>query len=386
MPVRTEDFLFILSRKDSLMNRSTKKAVVDPLLILSAEEENRARLLHEEALVIDTHSDVHLDVIRRRGRGEKRVMERLFYDRWKAGGVDVVVLCTMAKFGPDPYPYYTSPARNYLLTCDAIAQEIAESPQCFMAIRTPEDIHLARERSKVGLMLGLEGAEALESDLGLLRCYYRLGMRVMTLTWHQRNLVADGVAEPSNAGLSNFGHAVVEEMRRNGVILDVSHLSPRGVEEVTHLYRGPVIASHSNARAVHDHQRNLYDDQIRAIAATGGVIGVVFLGRFVAGINPSLQDVLDHVDHIVKVAGVKHVAIGPDYVDGGEDMVIQSRRVAGPGQPVNDKDIPYARGLERIECLPGFTRGLISRGYTDDQIKGILGGNFLRVFEQVKRL
>lgn len=350
---------------------------------LDAAGEARARKLHEEALVIDAHSDVHLDMIRRRGRGESRVFERLFYERWKAAGVDVVVLCTMAKFGPDPYPYQTGPARNYLLMCDAVSREIAESPDCFMAVKTPEDVRRAREQSKIGLMLGLEGAEALEGDLGLLRCYGRLGLRIMTLTWHQRNAVADGVAEPSNAGLSHFGRSVVEEMGRLGMILDVSHLSRAGVTDVVNHARAPVIASHSNARAVCNHPRNLDDDQIRAIADTGGVIGVVFLGRFVAGEDPDLEDVLDHVDHIVQVAGVKHVAFGPDYVDGAEDMIIQSRRVAGPGQPVNDLDIPYAQGLERIECVPAFTRGLVARGYSDDDIRGILGENFMRVFEQV---
>lgn len=353
---------------------------------MSTEDEARAHNLHKNSLVIDIHSDVHLDVIRRRGRGETRVMERRFYDRWKASGVNVVVLCTLSKFGPDPYPYQTSPARNYLLMCDTVAQEIAESPCCFMAVRTPEDIREARKQSKVGLMLGLEGAEAVESDLGLLRCYYRLGMRIMTLTWHQRNQVADGVAEPSNAGLSNFGRTVVEEMGRLGIILDVSHLSRAGVVDVIRLARGPVIASHSNAKALCDHERNLDDDQIRAIASTGGVIGVVFLGRFVAKNNPSLTHVLDHVDHLVSIAGPQHVAVGADYMDGGEDMIIYSRRLAGPGQPNTDPDIPFACGLERVECMPAFTRGLVSRGYSDDEIRGILGENFLRVFEQVESI
>lgn len=347
------------------------------------DQQHRADQLHQASLVIDAHSDVHLEMLRRRGRGETHVMERLFYPRWKQAGVDVVVLCTMAKFGLDPYPYQTSAVKNFLLMADAIAQEIDESPACFIPVRTPDDVVRAKAESKVGLMLGMEGAEPVEMDLGLLRCYWRLGLRIMTLTWHQRNQVADGVAEPSNAGLSHFGRSLIEEMNRLGILIDVSHLSRAGVRDVLALSRQPVIASHSNARALCDHPRNLDDDQIRGIAASGGVVGVVFLGRFVSPANPTLSDVLDHVDHLVKVAGAEHVAIGPDYVDRAEDMVIQSRRVAGPGQPVDDPNIPYARGLETITCLPAFTRGLVERGYTDAQIQGILGGNFLRVFREV---
>lgn len=342
--------------------------------------------LHRDALVVDMHSDVHLDVIRLRGRGETRVLQRRHLPRWREGGVDAVVLNTLAKFGPEPYPYRTTPVRNQLLAMDAIHQEIAESPECFTLVLEPDDIPRARREGKVGLMLGVEGAEAVETDLGLLRCYYRLGLRVMNLSWHHRNLAADGVAEPSDAGLSHFGRALVGELNRLGILIDLSHLSPSGVEDVLERSRAPVMASHSNAKAVCDHQRNLDDRQIRAIAARGGMVGAVFLGRFVDSRRPTLERVLDHLDHMRGLAGNEHLGIGPDYCDHAEDMIISARRVAGPGQPVDDRTIPFAEGLEDAGKLPRFTQGLVARGYDEAAIRGILGENFLQLFRTVRGL
>jgi len=345
---------------------------------------NRALQLHREMLVVDMHSDVHLDVLRLRGRGETHVLERRHLSRWQAGSVNAVVLNTIAKFGPDPYPYRTTPVQNYLFTIDAIHREIAESPRCFQLVLEPKDILQARREGKIGLIIGLEGAEAVESDLGLLRCYYRLGLRVMNLTWHHRNLAADGVAEPSGSGLSHFGRALVRELNRLGIIIDLSHLSPQGVDDVLDLSDSPVMASHSNAKALCDHNRNLDDRQIARISSNGGMIGVVFLGRFVAEKDPTLDHVLDHVDHIAGIAGTEHVGIGPDYCDHAEDMIISARRVAGPHQPVDDPTIPFAKGLEDAGRLPCLTQGLVARGYDDAAIQGILGENFLNLFQKVR--
>ena len=348
------------------------------------DPQRRGLQLHHDSLVVDMHSDAHLDVIRSRGKGERRVLERRHLPFWRKGGINAVVLNTLPKFGPEPYPYRTSPVRNALLLMDAVYEEISDSPDSLMLVLEPDDILKAREEQKIGIILGLEGAEAVEMDLGLLRCYYRLGLRVMNFTWHQRNLVADGVAEPSNAGLSHFGRALVGEMNRLGILIDVSHLSSAGVDDVLALSEAPVMASHSNAKVVCNHQRNLADEHIAGISAKGGMVGVVFLGRFVAEQEPKLEDVLDHVDHIVEIAGPEHVGIGPDYADHAHDMIIASRRVAGPNQPVNDKTIPYAEGLEDASKLPAFTQGLVARGCDDASIRGILGENFVNLFRRVR--
>jgi membrane dipeptidase len=339
--------------------------------------------LHQSALVVDVHSDVHLDLIRSRAAGERQVLERRHLPAWRAGGVDGVVLNTIPKFGPDPYPYQTTPIQNLLYMLDCVHRELEESPDVFQLVLAPGDFEAARAAGKIGIMLGCEGAEPVAPDLSLLRSYHRLGLRVLTLTWHHRNAVGDGVSEPSGSGLSHFGRAVVEEANRLGIVLDVSHAGPQTLADTLELSTAPIVASHSNARALCDHERNLTDDEITAVARAGGVVGVAFLGRFVAPDSPDIDHVLGHIDHLVALAGADHVAIGPDYTTGGEDLIIGSRRVAGPDQPVHDTTIPYASGLETYEELPALTAGLLARGHQPDVVTGILGQNYLRLFEAV---
>lgn len=352
---------------------------------LTEEQEQRAFRLHQNSIIVDMHSDVHFDVIRLRGEGEVRVLERKNLRRWKEGGVNSVVLSTLAKFGPEMFPYRGSSVNNLLLMADAIQQEIVESFDHFLQVLEPDDILRAREEGKIGLMLGVEGAEPIEQELGFLRCYYRLGLRIMNLTWHHRNQVADGVAEPSNSGLSNFGRVLIKELNRLGIIIDVSHLSQNGFRDVLALSEQPVIASHSNSRAICDHQRNLDDWQIKAIAEKGGIIGVAFLGRLVAAKNPNISRVLDHVDYIARLVGADHVGLGPDYTDFSQDISTSLGRLTAPNQPTNLSKTLYAEGVEDVTELFSFTKGLVSRGYTDGEIQGILGGNFLGVFKKIFR-
>jgi len=343
-----------------------------------------ARSLVAAARITDAHCDVHLDLIRRRARGEARVLERRHLPGWVSGGVDLVVLNTVPKFGPAAYPYLTTPVHNYLYMLDCLHLELQESAEHLQLVTSLQDVERARADGKVGIIIGCEGAEPLGDDLSLLRCYHRLGLRVLTLTWHHRNALADGVAEPSGSGLSNLGREVVDEANRLGIVLDVSHASARAIEDVLERSSQPILASHSNARAVCDHQRNLHDGQIRAIAERGGVIGVVFLGRFVAAEDPDVHDVADHVEHIVGLVGYEHLALGPDYTTGGEDLVIDARRVAGPGQPVDAASIPYAAGLETYDGIPSLLAELISRGHHVADLRGMLGDNLLPVFAQMR--
>ncbi|HSJ28392.1 MAG TPA: dipeptidase [Acidimicrobiia bacterium] len=338
--------------------------------------------LHDESLVIDAHSDVHLDLIRSRAAGERRVFEERHVPGWRAGGVDGIVLSTIPKFGPDPYPYRTSPAENLLYMLDCVHQEISESPDQLQLVLEPDDFRKARADGKIGIMLGCEGAEPI-ADLSHLRSYHRLGLRALTLTWHQRNAVGDGVSEPSGSGLSHFGRAVVEESNRLGIVLDVSHAGAATLRDTLEMSSVPVIASHSNARALCDHERNLADDELRAIASSGGLIGVTLLGRFVAPETPTIHHVLDHIDHMVRVVGWEHVAFGTDYTTGGADLVIGSRRVAGPNQPVDHTTIPYAAGLETYAELPALTHGMLDRGHDHQAVRRLLGENFVSLFEAV---
>jgi membrane dipeptidase len=212
-------------------------------------------------------------------------------------------------------------------------------------------------------VLAVEGGEALQGDLGVLRILYKLGVRVLTLTHSIRNKLGDGCSESSRSGLTQFGREVVQEMNKLGMVIDVSHLNEKGFWDVIKNSCDPIIASHSNARVLCDHVRNLTDDQIQAIAQTGGVIGVTFVRNFLSSIpeEASVETVLNHINHIEELVGAKHIGIGSDY-DG-----------MGPGP----------KGLEHVGKVKNITRGLIQHGYSDDEIKGILGGNFLQVFQRI---
>lgn len=339
---------------------------------------------HQDALVVDIHTDVHLDLVRSRANGETHVLAQRHMPGWRAGGVDVVVLNTIPKFGPDPYPYHTTPVHNALYMLDCLHRELEESADELRLVTTADEILASRDAGRIGIMIGIEGSEALGDDLSLLRSYHRLGMRVLTLNWHQRNLVGDGVSEPSASGLSNWGREVVSEATRLGVLVDVSHSGPRTVADVLSISAAPVVASHSNSRHVHDHERNLTDDQVRAIAASGGLVGVTFLSRFVAEGTADAEHVFRHIEHLADLVGPEHLGVGTDFTTGGEDLIIASRRVAGPGQPTADASIPYASGLDRYELLGHLTKGLLDRGFDASAVSGILGANYLRVLRAVE--
>ena len=200
---------------------------------------------------------------------------------------------------------------------------------------------------------------------GFAGLYLMHRMRNVGLSAHVYE-AADGVGEErTGGGLTTFGVSLVEEMNRLGIIIDIAHLAPAGVEDVLKISQSPIIASHANARAVCDHRRNLTDAQLEKIAKNGGVVGVTFVPAFVDGNEDktTLPHILDHVDHLVKVMGDDHVGLGSDF-DGF----------------FGDERTP---GLEDVSKMPAITAGLVERGYSDAAIQKILGGNLLRVFRQV---
>ncbi|MDI7277690.1 MAG: dipeptidase, partial [Anaerolineae bacterium] len=247
---------------------------------------------------------------------------------------------------------------------DVFYEAAAATPDLVLATRAA-DVRRAKTEGRLAGIIGLEGAEALRGDLGILRVLYRLGLRNLGITWSVRNEAADGVGEArTGGGLTEFGVRLVKEANRLGIMVDVAHLAPAGVRDVLALCDGPVVASHANARAVCDHARNLTDEQLEALAAKGGVVGVTFVPSFVAAERErqSVETLLDHVDHIVRVAGVDHVGLGSDF-DG--------------------YDTAQLAGMPDATALPAITAGLQARGYSEEAISKVLGANWLRVFEQV---
>jgi membrane dipeptidase len=196
---------------------------------------------------------------------------------------------------------------------------------------------------------------------------YALGLRALGLTWARRTMVADGnLEEGTGGGLTHFGREVVRECARLGILIDVSHLSPAGFWDVLRLATGPVIASHSNARALCDHPRNLTDDQLRVLAETGGVVGLNAYSAFVHPTEPSLDRLLDHAEHMGSIMGAGHVGLGfdlPEYLP--------------------DDDGSRLDGLRDLSDTPSLTAHLCDRGVTAAEIRSILGENWYRVWQDV---
>jgi len=318
--------------------------------------------LHRDSIVFDAHCDTLLAIqAGERGLAERSAQGHIDLPRLLEGGVTAQVF---ALFLQDHY-LPAGAARQTLRLLDTLYGALAEHAAQLVLALQAKDIERTKEDHKVAAVIGFEGAEALEGDLGLLRVFHRLGLRLLTVAWSRRNQAADGVAEAvTGGGLTNFGRQLVEECNRLGIILDISHLAPAGVSDVLEASAAPVIASHSNAQALCPHARNLTDEQLVGVARSGGVVGITFVPAFIQQEEEqaNLDRLLDHVDHIVGVAGIDHVGLGSDF-DG-----------FGPGAP---------QGLEDVTCMPGITAGLLERGYSPADVRSILGLNFLRVFRAV---
>ena len=317
--------------------------------------------LHRDAIVIDGHCDTLLSVIEDKRsivtRSEKGNND---VPRLREGGVTAQIF---ALFAEPPSLGGVAPTWQALRLLDAFYQAMEQTPDLILATRAA-DVRRAKAEGRLAGIIGLEGAEGLRGDLGVLRMLYRLGLRNLGLTWSVRNEAADGVFESrTGGGLTEFGVKLVKECNRLGIMVDIAHLSPAGVRDVLALCEGPVVDSHANAQALCGHARNLSDEQLDALAAKGGVVGVVFVPDFVAD-DPAaknLEMVLKHIDHIVHVVGEDHVGLGSDF--DGFDGVLP--------------------GLEDATRFPAITEGLVARGYSEEAVRKILGGNWLRVFEQV---
>ncbi len=321
------------------------------------------RQLHQESLVFDAHCDTLQEMLAGKRRlGECSEEGHIDLPRLGKGGVTAQIFALFVS--PNFFP--RGAAGQALRLLDVFYQELEENADQLTLATTASDIERAKVAGKVAGILSLEGAEALEGDLGVLRAFYKLGVRNLGLTWNLRNAAADGVDETrSSSGLTNFGVQLVQEMNRLGIMVDISHLSPTGVRDVLHVSEAPVIASHSNAYALCPHRRNLTDEQLEGVASKGGVVGVTFVPNFVTedGNQATLQSVLDQIDYMVKTVGVDHIGLGSDF-DG----------FSGPVK---------VQGLEDVTCLPKLTAGLVERGYGEEDVKKILGGNLMRVFREV---
>jgi membrane dipeptidase len=362
----------------------------------------RARRLQSEVIGIDTHIDTmqrvlieHADIGRKLSDGEIDLV------RLQEGGMHAPFFALWV-----PTFYKGSEAvRRTLDFRDAMQGVLDRNPDKIELATSAADVERIVHARKIAAILTLEGGHQIADDLAVLRMYHRMGIRSMTLTHFRNNNWADSSTDnPQHNGLTGFGKQVVREMNRIGMIVDISHVSDKTFYDTLAVTSKPVIASHSSCRALSSLPRNMTDDMLRALAKNGGVVGINFGAGFInqkeaekdladiqriGGTEPNLtgkalddyaddmflkddwrhpqpntstlEDVVANIDHVVKVAGIGHVGIGSDY----------------------DGILRVPKGLEDVSKMPALTAALLKRGYSEPDIKKIMGENFLRVMRQV---
>lgn len=280
------------------------------------------------------------------------------------------------------------PTQGFRFTIDYMSDSYAyryRDSKLKVAFKT-EDLKKAKKEGRVLLIVGTQNAAPIESDIGLLSILHKLGLRVLGLTYNYRNLLGDGCLEKANSGVSAYGMQVIEEIHRLGIAMDLTHVGERTSLEAMKASKDPVLFTHSCALALRKHWRNITDEQIKACAETGGVIGVPTLPLIVkdsAVSGPAtIEDALDHFEYIIKLVGVDHVGFGLD-VSGGPDKPVENISKIPELKADMDKAPPAPPILKSMNDIRNIAKGLVARGYSDQEIMKVLGGNFLRVFEKV---
>jgi membrane dipeptidase len=301
----------------------------------------------------DCHDDLLMAVRHLRERGHRDPFGDFWLPQLRQGGIVLQVL-----------PVYTEEQfvgegalRRSLLLLEEARHLAAVHSADVSVVETAEDLTRTLNEGRIALVLALEGAEPVGNDLAMLDVFWRAGVRMASMTWNRRTMLADGIGEQDTGGrLTGLGVEAVAEMERLGVVLDVSHLSMRGFWHVDEVARRPFVASHSSCRALRDHPRNLTDDQIGAIAASGGFVGLNAFGPFLHG-TPEVRHYVDHVAHAVDLVGADHVALGPDFIEDVTTTVDPIFR----GLLVDSSEIPVLDGLRRPADLCGLGPLLTAR-------------------------
>jgi membrane dipeptidase len=343
-----------------------------------------AKKLHKSSWVVDTHCDTIIRILDKGVDISKRSTDGGDIDIPKLRKAKVDVQFFALWVAPEYIESGTS-VHRCLRLIDALKSTVARHHRHLAWATDLSSIRAARRAGKVACVPAIEGGHAIDDDLAVLRMYYELGVRYMTLTWMNNNNWADGSGDtPEHNGLTKFGKQVIREMNSLGMIVDVSHVSEKTFWDVMKVTKAPVMVSHSNARALCDHHRNLTDKQLRAVGKNGGVVCVNYYPGFlyrdehtpdetkaksyaslIAATKkapPITVDVLvDHIVHIATVAGPEHVGLGSDY-DGVPTTV---------------------QGLEDIGKLPKLTKGLLDAGMSRKQVSGVLGGNVIKYLGRI---
>ncbi len=341
----------------------------------------RAARVHKQAIVVDTHIDTTQALARpgwdftaRHTFGRGADDSHVDLARMREGGLDAAffsIYMPGTVTGPEA-------VKRSLLMIDNVRRLAEAHPGDIALATTAADVRAAAKAGKVAALMGMEGGHMIDDSLNLLRDYYRLGVRYMTLTHSVNTNWADSSGDTAaHNGLTDFGRDVVREMNRLGMMVDISHVSDKTFWDALEVSRAPLLASHSSCRALSGHPRNMTDDMIRALAAKGGVIQINYATTFLSNElyeatqrnvpeaqrpRVSWEKIVDHIDHAVKIAGAAHVGLGSDF----------------DGATMPD-------GMDDVSMLPKITAALLTKGYSESDVTGILGGNVLGLMERVEQ-
>ncbi|MCY3902994.1 MAG: dipeptidase [Caldilineaceae bacterium] len=291
----------------------------------------------------------------------------------------------------------TATLENFTQTLDNIAawlHRIERYQDVLMQVKSTADIGQAKQEGKVGVILGFQNATPIENHLDRLALFHALGVRVIQLTYNERNLLGNGCFERRDDGLSNFGVDAVAEMNRLGIVIDLSHVGERTTVEAIETSARPVAITHANAKAYYDTERNKTDEAITRCAEKGGVIGATSITTFLRkGPASTLADFVDAIDDLVARVGIDHVGVGNDFTQDQPDAfwkyILSQQGTKYPGKFVADPAIDYRKvqlyppGLETPADMPNLAVALLERGYSQADAAKLLGGNWLRLFVDV---
>lgn len=328
---------------------------------------------HSELFVCDVHHDYSLHIMSQLRTGQSDVLAE--YKRlMDLGGVDLECYTV----GGD-HPHFCGSADLFEGTLETLDKtlEIVNNSSDFQVVLAGDSLAEVQRSGRKALLFTIEGLAPIGESLTRLHVLYRLGLRSAMLTWFKANPVGDGVGEERNGGLTRFGVKCVKEMEALGIIIDVSQSSERTFWDVLGIATTPIIASHSNAYSVCPHPRNLKDEQIRAIADSGGMVCVHTFPKHVDLQTPSLERMIDHIDHIAGLVGDDHVGIGLNLTVNAED----AKKMFN--EALISYDELWIDGISTLDQMPNITRKLLDRGYSMESIAKIMGGNFCRVIRSV---
>lgn len=327
-------------------------------------------------MIADAHNDLLLELAHREHRlGETNVFARTWLPLLEAGGVGLQVCPIFVELERQP----EGTLRDALGQVASFHRAVRENPDRVVAVRTRSDLELVERGERIGLMLALEGVEPFGYEVWGADLFWELGLRLAGLTWNRRNPFADGAAD--EGGLSRLGRSLLPVLAERGVVLDLAHASPQLFDECLETYEGHVCVTHAGCHAVNDHQRNVTDEQLRALAARDGIFGLMLHPIAIDPASPTIDRVIDHLDHAASVIGPDRVCLGADWIKRLHELM------PGPAPP--DGLMPPGlevgatiQGLSGPEEYPALIDALRGRGWDGERLDGLLSGNLLRFLRE----